>query len=265
MIILSTVGCTVKAALEPIKSTSFLSDRERLEKPRDTPFDLAWAIADIESREFDTVLIQPVRTDQINGDDWIYSASTFITSREAYLRRVNELADKIQKVLIKKFDKHEKEGLDTVVEQGIPFESAPVPSVIPPDPAELENLGQPVSTADRTLIIELSLSEVNFGDPLLYGGLLAVPLPGVANLSTTVKSPSLGIEARFSEQASGEIIMELSDRRFPQLKIIDANRLTVTRALHEMAKEFADDLVASLYRKEGQKIGKRFPFSLLPW
>lgn len=259
-------GCVVKAAVEPIKSTSFLINGEKLQKPLDTPFDLAWASPDIESREFETVLIRAVRTDLIDPDKWTDSVGTFITSRETYIRKINELADYIQKALTTKFNKHEEKGANASVEPGIPFEAAsPPPSTAPSKPPGAENLAQLILSVDRTLVVELSISEVNFGDPLLYGGLLAVPVPGVANLSTTLKSSSLTYEARFTDQTSGEVIMELRDRRFPQVKIIDVNRLTVTSALHEIADAFAEDLVASLYRKEGQKIGKHSPFSLLPW
>jgi len=100
---------------------------------------------------------------------------------------------------------------------------------------------------------------------VLYGALQAVPIPAVANLSTAVKAPSLTVEARLVDQTTGEVVAEVIDRRFPQVKVIDINRLTVSSALHELADSFADDMVKAFYRRPGEVVGSRWAFSLLPW
>jgi hypothetical protein len=257
-------SCTVKEAVEPLKPTGFLEHAELLEQPKYTPFDLAWKQPETSGRLYDTLLIEAVRTDQVDQTRWIYSAGTLLRSNDAYIAEVTELADYIQKSVAKRFERHSRAEATATVERGIPFQ--PVRNQLSPDAADVPaEIAAIPGAVDRKLSVQISIAAVDFGDPLVYGGLLAVPVPGVANLSTAARSPVLTLEARFRDLQTGEVVAELLDRRFPQLKIVDVNRLTLTSALHEIADSFADDLVASLYREPTQKIDKRWPFSLLPW
>ena len=260
-------GCTLKQAVEDLRPSPFITQPERLRRPEDTPFDLAWVSRDVEKWRYDSLIVESVRTDCVNSDDWIYSASSFITNRATYLTRINDLAEYIQKRTIERFKKYSDRDVDLAVIRGEPVQELPSALPVPandPAPADsaLINEGGPTS---RALRLELSICRADFGDPLLYSGLMAVPLPGVANLSTAVKSPSLTIEARLIDESTDVVVSELMDRRFPQVKIVDVNRMTVSSALREQADSFADDLVASFYRKSGEKVGRRWPFSLVPW
>lgn len=260
-------GCTVGDAVEQIKPTDFITSPQLLHKPDRTPFDLAWSAPDINTHQYDTVVINPVRTDKINSDQWIFSASTFIASREAYLDRVSKLAKYIQSNLTERFTNYSRGDLKVSAEAAPPLDlvaeepNGELPVKPEPEPLPLEEL----FPGGRIVVIDVSIAEADFGDPLIYGGLLAVPFPGLANLSTAVKAPSLTLEARLTDPTNGEVLTELVDRRFPQIKIIDINRLTISSALHEIVDSFSDDLVASFYREHGERVGKRLPFSLLPW
>lgn len=260
-------ACTVKDAVENLKPTRFIENPEILEPPKNTPFDLAWMSPNVPTWQYDTLVVEAVRTDQIDTDNWIYSAGTFIPTKEIYNRRVNELAEYIQQSLTMRFENYGRPRTPIEIEKGLPLVSGSTGIIELPTDADLVpkipiELAIPES---RTLKVELSIAEANFGDPLIYGGLLAVPVPAAANLSTALKSPSLTLEAKFRDGKTGEVLTELVDRRFPQVKVIDVNRLTVASALHEIADSFAEDLVASFYRKKGEKVGKRWPFSLVPW
>ena len=202
----------------------------------------------------------------LNGENWIFSSSAFIRSKENYTERVNELADYIQKAVIKEFENSEKAPPDMEISKGIPFQPSlsevPLPGPTSPEKDQkMESIEPPV----QNLELQISIAEVCFGDPVLYGGLLAVPFPAAANLSTVARSPILILEARLEDSETGETIGELLDRRFPRIKIIDVNRLTVDSAVHEMSDSFAHDLVASFFRKRGQKVSRPFPFKLIPW
>lgn len=269
-------SCTVHQAVKKYEPTSFLTHSEKLSEPKNTPFNLAWIADDIESWQFDTLLVEAVKTNQQNPDDWIYSASAFIPTKESYLEKVEELAIYLQKAVSKQFDRYSGKPNPVTVERGIPYVTTPPEPEVPVEdemkeeaPSELEKAPENALDAllpeRRTLVVELSIAEVNFGDPTVYGGLLFVPVPGIANLSTAVKSPSLTIEARLMDQKTNSVITEILDRRFPQLKPIDLNRLTISSALHEMCDAFADDLVRSFYRKKGQRVRGQLAFSLLPW
>ncbi len=240
LLLIFFAGCTVRKAIEAPEPTSFITKPERLVSPEHTPFTLAWLAGGIDGRQYDELVVRPVRTDFISKDDWIHSASAFIRGEDEYLKRVHELGAYLQQRL----------------ESTLAEKSEPEVSVI------TEEQHQP---AQRALVLEISIAEANFGDPVIYGGMLAVPLPAVANLSTAVKSPSLVLEARLVDADTGEIVTELVDRRFPKIKIIDVNRLTVMSAVREMSDEFVDDFVKALYREPDEDIGRGLPFALLPW
>ncbi len=258
------VACTARQAIEQPKPTSFISHRDELAKPPNTPFTLAWAAPKAEASEYARVIVAAVRTDYLQTSNWVFRAGTLIPTREDYLNRVEQLAEYIQRTVTQQFEEHDKPSQDVVVEKADPVQPR---DTGPPENQGSEPLVEPMRgvVPTRTLVIELSIAEANFGDPIIYGGLLAVPVPAVANLSTAVKSPSLTLEARMVDQETGDIVTELVDRRFPQIKIVDINRLTIASALRELADSFAEDLVKSFYRKKGEKICDRLPFSLLPW
>ncbi len=239
-VVLLLSACTIKDAVESLKPTPFITKPEQLAAPKFTPFDLAWIKPGAESRQYDRLLVQPVKTEYVDPQAWLFSASAFIPSSTVYLKKVSDLAEYIRQEVTEKFEAAASDS-------------------------EVEVIEGPAITTLHSLLLEISIADVNFGDPVVYGGLLAVPLPGVANLSTAVKSPQITLEARFIDDLTREVVTEIIDRRFPQVKIVDVNRLTVSRAAHELADSFADDLVAAFFRKKGEKIGRRWPFSLVPW
>lgn len=265
ILVVALLGCGVTEAVEPLQPTPFVTRPELLAKPKFTPFDLAWRSSTADSREFNTLIVEAVHTEQINPDNWMFSASTVMPSRRLYLERVQELADYIQRTISKRFDRDEEQRWPLVVEKAPPVEPLPSPLPLPLLPRPTEAPVESVEPPRKTLRLQISIAEANFGDPLVYGGLLAVPVPGAANLSTAVKSPSLTLEARFVDDATGEVLAEIVDRRFPQVKPIDVNRLTVSSALREIVDSFAEDLVRSFFRRSDERVGRRFPFSLIPW
>lgn len=264
-VVVGFFGCTVKEAIETLRPTSFI-EHEQLAPSKVTPFDLVWVSPNIAASLYDSLVVEAVRTDFVNPDNWIYSAGPFMRSRDAYIDEVNDLAEYMQRTVIRRFRKYPERDPDVLVEQCAPMETFEseleklvLPKAVPSDRIE------PVEPEGRALSVQISIAEANFGDPLLYAGLLAVPLPGVANMSTALKAPSLTLEARLVDRDTGELKMVLIDRRFPQVKIVDVNRLTISSALHELADSFAADLVRSFYRKPGHVVGRRWPFSLVPW
>ncbi len=267
---LSTLtGCTVKEAIAPLEPTAFVLHPERLTKPEYTPFDLAWRSPYVAKFLYSTVHVEAVRFDFVDYTDWVFSTSSLLPTEESYREEVQQLADYIQQSLIEAFKSHSDERHSVTVLSSPPVEELPesVPRELraPTEAARVRPRVESLDAGGRTLVVQLSLSEANFGDPVVYGGLLAVPFPAIANLSTAVKSPLLTIEGRFIDQTTGEVVAELVDRRFPQVKPIDLNRLTVSSALRELADSFAHDIVRSFYRDPDEKVERRWRFSLLPW
>lgn len=260
-------GCTLKTAIETPEPTAFIMRPELLTKPKDLPFDLHWSTPKVSTWLFDTVIIKQVELEQVDENKWGFSAGTFITSKESYIESVFDLSIYLQKSIAKSFiDRiNNLEARDVRVLEEVPhaYYNTSMKSVLSPDtPLPLYD---PVSPGKRILLVELCLSEITFGDPLLYAGLFAVPVPGIANMSTSIRAPSMVMKARFVDQESGEVFAELVDRRFPQLKPVDLNRLVIGYALEEIADSFADDLARLFFRSRGSSIRKRSPISLLPW
>ncbi len=260
-------GCTVRAALQSPDTASFISKPERLERSSDVPFDLFWSAPEISSWLFDTVVIDQVSIDHIKSSDWFYSASAFIRSEESYIERVFDLSVYLESALAENFKSKAKaqQRQSIQVKEQVPqvYYNMSV-ELFPETPSPLP-LFDPIAEGERTLLVKVSLSEVIFGDPLLYAGLFAVPVPGIANISTGFRASSLVFQAKFIDQESGTVIAELVDRRFPQLKLVDLNRLFVGFDLKELADSFAEDLAALFFRSRGEALRRRSPVSLLPW
>jgi len=121
----SVSGCTVKEAIEPLKPTPFIMHPERLAKPEYTPFDLAWRSPFVANFLYETVVVDAVRTDEINLDDWVYSASSLLISREQYQERVFELAEYLHNALAEAFKTFPNEDHRVNVEVRPPVEEIP--------------------------------------------------------------------------------------------------------------------------------------------
>lgn len=269
VLILLLSACTVNDAAWLPQPTEFLERPERLDSPADAPFDLLWSNDGVNNWFFDKIIIQPVRTDLLDSELWYLSLGTFVPTEKQYEYRAFELSDYVQQSVAEAFLEKSEAQADRqfAIVKELPFVrvqsytlDALSPELVEPIP-----LLQPLTPGHRTLVIQIAITHLTFGDPLVYAGLFAVPVPGVANLSTAVKAPSLGVEARLIDQESGGVIAEIVDRRFPQVKVIDFNRLLIARALEEQADSFAEDLAEYFYRNVGEKVPRRSPVSLIPW
>lgn len=256
-------GCVARQAISSPNPTPFVTQPSRLEHIDGLPFELIWMTPEFSTRLFSTVKISAVRSDQLDSDTWIFSAGAFVRTRENYILRTEKIAAYLQQTTAEAFRRKvsKKEAVGVRIEEGLPLQSVdefsapqtPLPSY------------EPLQRENRTLLIELSISEMSLGDPLIYGGLFAAPIPGIANLSTGVKAPALTIEAKFVDEATGEVIIELLDRRYPPIKIVDFNRLTVERSLRKIADQFAQDLARLFFANKGERLPRRWPVSLIPW
>ncbi|NND87722.1 MAG: hypothetical protein HKM28_00585 [Flavobacteriaceae bacterium] len=262
---LSTTGCTVKKFAEELKPSSFITQPKRLAKSKDLPFNLAWVSPEISTRLFGDVIVSAVLSDMVDSDKWVFSAGTFVPTRNNYIERTLEVSDYIQDRVIKRLEeKREERKMESIlISKGLP-QNTKDEQTSDPDVEPIPYL-EPLDRGDRTLLIEVSVSEITFGDPLIYGGLFAAPIPGIANLSTGVKSPSITLEAKFVDKATGVVITEVIDRRFPQIRIIDLNRLIIEQSLKEMSDSFAEDIAELFFNESREKIPGRWPFSILPW
>lgn len=260
-------GCTLKKAAEPLKPSAFIAHPEHLKSPDNIPFSLFWETEKISSWTFDKIIVEAVRTDLINADEWLYSAGSFVPTRKVYQQRLYELADYIQTALTEELQSQGKTKRKVEIINTFPVTFIPDQLALALAKQSTTKIPQldSLNPGGRTMLLQVSISEAVFGDPLVYAGLLAVPVPALANLSTAVKAPTLVLEAKFVDQETGEIILEIVDRRFPQVKVVDLNRLFVSSALKELADSFNEDIAELFFRHTGEAISRRSPVSLFPW
>ena len=258
-------GCTIKKAFESIEPSSFITQPKRLASSDNLPFRKSWVSPEISTKLYSDIIVQAVLSDKLDADEWIFSAGTFVPTQSKYLQRSVSVADYLQdRIVLHLEDKGKAQSVGSVkIEKGIPEntnDEYTLERFVEPIP-----LFEPLTRGDRTLSIEVSVSELTFGDPLIYGGLFAVPVPGIANLSSGLKAPSMTIEAKFIDKLTGEVIAEIIDRRFPQVRVLDLHRLLIEQSIKELSNSFAEDIASLFFNEDGETISKRWPVSISPW
>ena len=76
-------GCTVKSAVENITPTPFITSPQLLHPTELTPFDLAWGAPDMNTHEYDTVIIEAVHTDRIDPENWIAAPAHYCVRKKS--------------------------------------------------------------------------------------------------------------------------------------------------------------------------------------
>jgi len=176
------------------------------------PFDHSWRDPGVAAASYSRVVIRPVSLAWLRKDQWHESASAQITSQEAYLGFARQVA------------RHWDASLQSSFR-------AP------------QNHLQPVSdtTQPGTLIMEIAMTEIVFGHPGTYAASFAVPGGGLAD--SAMFSPTVAFEARVTDAATGKIVATAADRRGTKVKLVDLNRLSITRPNEEICDEWSTQMM----------------------
>lgn len=228
-------GCAVSQRMESPPST-FIEDAPLKERLENMPFDHSWLVPDSVERNYDSVLIMPVRYDLLPKGAWKQSSSIYLNSEEAYLHEAKVLAGYFTRQLLEELEKVPNPRFKVV--------SSPTPS---------------------TLIVSIALTEIEFSHPVTRAAALAAPVPGVDMALNAITDPHASFAARFTESKSGELIASAADKRFPPVRIIDLNKLTITSSTREIVKQWSRELAEAIQKDRFSKIEKSWRFSLLPW
>ena len=130
---------------------------------------------------------------------------------------------------------------------------------------------QPVLTdsADEAeFVLQLQLSEVGLGEPLLYTAAWAIPLPGTSTAYDSMHTSVLAFEGKLIHRESDMVLCEFADRRIPKIRvIIDLNKLTSTSApLRDVADDWAVEISNALTTRLDKSDIKGEGFiTLIPW
>ncbi|MGL4400771.1 MAG: DUF3313 family protein [Luteolibacter sp.] len=190
-------SCTVGKVVAPAPTSSFLATTGTDTTSRNPrlPFDHSWRSPAVDASKYQNIVVRPVSTKWLRKEQWADSASEYVPDRARYLKKSKALANYWTTSLKKAF-------------------SSPVCSYyITSD-----------TSRPGTLILEVALTEVNFGRPPA----------GLGNMA---------FEARVKDAATGKTIGTVADRRATVSKIVNFNEKTLTRANEEILDQWSGQLM----------------------
>jgi hypothetical protein len=168
--------------------------------------------------------------------DELVATGRLVAERKPNTELANELADYFKQELIEKVANY-KDGVVSVVDSAQP----------------------------RGLIFDIAFTELEFSHPVQKAGMLLVPVPGAAVMFSAVSDPHVAFAARVYDGKTGKLIATLGDRKFPPLRVLDVNKLTITSSAREIVQAWAEIVAEGLNRDRFKKVGDRGIFRILPW
>ena len=240
LVILATAGCSMIDA-KAAKPTAFLLNHDRLQTlPERSPFHLAWNISreqpEYENKVFKKVYLKPINLDYLGEssvDEWRQNFQISAATKEEIKEIISYMYDRF---------------LQAMVTSPHLFEVAS-------------------SAGPETLVVEIALVEFNPTQVSykLAGAAAGSFVPGGSTLKTLGKG-GIGIEAKFSDGETGEILGEVADRRDEKVALVaDLNNLTRLGHAKEAIDDWADELKELLSTPIDRKVKRSAPFVLIGW
>jgi hypothetical protein len=232
--LLSLCSCSAKARVTGVKNT-FIPDVDITSKLPNLPFEHAWVDPQFKDLDYSSIYFKPVRVDLLPKDGWESSASPMVTSEQDYIAKAKEIAAYFHSELLNRTNNIHTKKLTL--------------STVP---------------GDKTLVIEIALTELEFSHPIARVGAMAAPVPGVGAAVSAVSDPHMAFAARVTDGATGKLIATAADRKFAPTRIIDLNKFTVSSTAREISALWADTITQALQGDKNTKIsGKSYDW--MPW
>lgn len=228
-------ACSIQERTEPVVET-FLDGVPRESSVPDIPFMHAWIAPTQEPLPYSKIHIKPVRTDLLPADAWLRSRGLAVSSEQEFQKDVEILAQYFHVRLISEMS-----------------------SI---DPKRFQIVENP---DEKTVVLEIALTELVLSQPLIRAAALAAPLPGVDLALSTISDPHVAFAARFSSPDGTQLIATAADRRFPPLRLIDLNKLRARSPAKEVIANWARQLAQAIQFDEFKKVEGNSWFSILPW
>ena len=228
-------ACTAAKRVVPIDKT-FLEDVDTSQQVKGLPFDHSWVKRSEANKEnYNGVFFRPVRTDLLPSGAWVNSGSAWITSQEDYDAAAKEIAQY--------FTGRLRDEIKYAEKPWIGLEDEPGPG---------------------TLVVEIALTELEFSHPVGRAAALAAPVPGTGAAMSAITDPHVAFAARIYDGTTGELLATVGDRKFPPLRIVDLNKLTVKSSPREICALWAKSIADSFNRKGFTEVEEK-RFTLVPW
>lgn len=196
-------SCTVGKVVAPAPVSPFLAKENSDTTARNArlPFDHSWRSPDVDVSKYQHIVVRPVSVKWLRKEQWTDSESAYVPDRARYLKECGRLANYWTKSL--------KEA----------FSSPVCVFYITND-----------TSKPGTLVLEVALTEVNFGRPPA----------GLGNMA---------FEARVKDASTGKTIATVADRRATVSKIADFNQKTLKRANEEILDQWSGQLMEASNRE----------------
>ena len=193
------------------------------------PFEHSWRDPKVDITKYKNIVVRPVTTAYLRTDRWEESKSAFVPTKRSYVRRVNSLAGHWNKTLAKAFS----------------------------SPVCIYYKTSDTSKPD-TLILEVALTEVRFN-----GGSGVPAPPAAAGVVPPLNSglPLCAFEARVRDASTGKLISTASDRRSPEIKVLNPEKTISARPNERVCDEWSQQLMEAANIELFPKV-KRSWFSL---
>jgi hypothetical protein len=233
----STVGgCAIYNQTQPV-SPLFL-DGATLDSTVDrVPFQHAWSSSN-SGGGISSIYVKPVRVDLLSPDSWTESTSLGITSAEDYNKAAQSLAVY--------FDERLREELRHVYERN-------------------KRLRIVDAISQDSVILEIALTEIVLSRPVSHAVGMAAPVPGLGMALSAMHEPHVAFAARFMAPDGATLFGTVADRRFPPIRVLDLNKLTLTSSIREIISQWARELAEAIEFERLAIVERSSRFSLLPW
>lgn len=194
---IALTGCTVGKVTTSAPTSPFLAatGADPAGRMARLPFDHSWRSPKAEAGKYKNIVVRPVSINWLRKEQWGESVSPLVPDRKQYLKQCALLASYWTKSLRKAF-------------------SSPICSYYITDD----------TSKPGTVILEVAITEVNFGKPPSGFG-------------------SMAFEARVKDAATGKYSATIADRRATVSKIADFNKKTLIRANQQIIDEWSQQLM----------------------
>lgn len=207
-------GCGLDKSVTGPEPTAFLNSTgaDTTHKVARLPFLHAWRDPKVQISSYKYIVVRPVTTAFLKTDQWEESQSPFVPDKRTYTRRVAALASYWNKSLNKAF-------------------SSPVCVFY-----KTTDTSRP-----GTLILEVALTEVRFDPTATKTVTNPVTTGNVSNLITGL--PLCAFEARVRDASTGKLVSTASDRRGPEIKVLDQDKKTSAAPNENICDEWSQQLM----------------------
>jgi hypothetical protein len=228
-------ACSLKERTDPLPPT-FLEGAPLESTIPEIPFQHAWAASREAITPYDSVYIKPVRIDLLPADEWKRSRGFATLSQEDFEKDAALLARYFRIRLLGELNRVSAKRFAVVA-----------------------------TPNEKTITVEIALTELVLSEPILRILAIAAPVPGVDLALSAFSDPHVAFAARFVAPDGSTLLGTVADRRFPPLRVIDLNKLRARSSAREIIAQWARELAESIQREELRTVKKSSWISLWIW